>query len=148
MRMGVAAVGWPRPRSRCAAGPGCGECIVCGRWVLPSFWQSVNPWESLGRHIGAEGILQIMIRGVTPRPKATVGASEADASRQFPQEFSEIELLVAIDVIRSAIAEHRKHLDREVLRSVLAKLTAALRPGKGPHPQAPGRHARGRESIR
>jgi hypothetical protein len=68
-----------------------------------------------------------MVSGLTPRPKATkpVGASEADAARQFPEKFSEIELLVAIDVIRSAIAEHRKHLDHEVLRSVLAKLTAA-----------------------
>jgi hypothetical protein len=79
------------------------------------------------RHIGAESILQVMASGPTPRPEATkpVGASKADTSRQFPQEFSEIELLVAIDVIRSAIAEHRKHLDHEVLRSVLAKLTAA-----------------------
>lgn len=68
-----------------------------------------------------------MVSGLIPRPEATqpVGASEADASRQFPRKFSEIELLVVIDVIRSAIAEHRKHLDREVLRSVLAKPTAA-----------------------
>jgi hypothetical protein len=42
-----------------------------------------------------------------------------------PHAFSDIELLVAADVIESAIPESRKHLEREALKSVLAKLTAA-----------------------
>jgi hypothetical protein len=41
------------------------------------------------------------------------------------QAFSDIELLVAADVLKAAISEGRKHLDLEALRSVLAKLTAA-----------------------
>jgi hypothetical protein len=36
-----------------------------------------------------------------------------------------IELLVAIDVIESAISEGTKHVDLEALKRVLAKLTAA-----------------------
>ena len=57
--------------------------------------------------------------------KKPIGPSEADMPKLFVPKLSEIELLVAIDVIRSAIAEHRKHLDLEALRSALAKLTAA-----------------------
>lgn len=74
-----------------------------------------------------------MAHGLTPRPKAkkVIGATNAGASRHFGPEFSEIEFLVAIDVIRSAIAEHRKHLDPEVLRSILTKLSAAYDEKRG-----------------
>jgi hypothetical protein len=41
------------------------------------------------------------------------------------QAFSDIELLVAADMIKSAISAGRKHLDLEALKGVLAKLTAA-----------------------
>ena len=34
-------------------------------------------------------------------------------------------MLVAIDVIKSAVSEGRKHVDVEVLKGVLAKLTSA-----------------------
>lgn len=74
-----------------------------------------------------------MMRELTRRAEAKkhTRASEAVTARHLAQELSEIELLVAIDVIRSAIAEHRKHLDQEVLRSVLVKLTAAYGREKG-----------------
>ena len=45
--------------------------------------------------------------------------------RYLAQAFSDIELLVAADVIKSAILEGRKHLDLEALKRVLAKLTTA-----------------------
>ena len=61
----------------------------------------------------------------------------ADTSEYLARAFSDIELLVAADVIKSAISEGRKHVDLEALRGVLAKLTAAyswkkrnVRPGK------------------
>lgn len=43
------------------------------------------------------------------------------------QAFSDIELLVAADVIKSAIAEGKKHLDPKALARVLAKLTMAYK---------------------
>jgi hypothetical protein len=49
----------------------------------------------------------------------------ADVGAYLAQAFSDIELLVALDVTRSAISEGRKHVDLEALRGVLAKLTAA-----------------------
>ncbi len=51
--------------------------------------------------------------------------SDIDTSEYLAQAFSDIELIVAADVIKSAIAEGRKHVDLEALRSVLVKLTAA-----------------------
>ena len=49
----------------------------------------------------------------------------ADTGRYLAQAFSDIELLVAADVLKAAISEGRKHVDLAALRSVLAKLTAA-----------------------
>ena len=94
---------------------------------LPWFWPNASPWESLQRHFDAGSTVQIMVRDLTSRPerKKPIGPSGADMPKLFVPKLSEIELLVAIDVIRSAIAEHRKHLDLEALRSALAKLTAA-----------------------
>jgi hypothetical protein len=90
-----------------------------------------------------------MVRDPTPRleAKKPIGASEADTAKQFAAKLSEIELLVAIDVIRSAIAGHRQHLDLEVLRSVLAKLTAAYDRERGRAPSI-GPKPRVLESIR
>lgn len=82
-----------------------------------------------------------MARGVTRRCEARKLIGAADGGH-FAPRFSEIEYLVAIDVIRSAIAEHRKHLDPEVLRSVLTKLTAACEQRKGTAPASTGPHSR------
>jgi hypothetical protein len=87
-----------------------------------------------------------MIRHRTPRPEATKPIG-GDTSKQFALKLSEIELLVAIDVIRSAIAGHRKHLDLQVLRSVLARLTAAYDRERGRAPSI-GPKPRVLESIR
>jgi hypothetical protein len=51
--------------------------------------------------------------------------TDTDTGEYLAQVFSDIELLVATDVIKSAISAGRKHVDVEALRSVLAKLTAA-----------------------
>ena len=48
-----------------------------------------------------------------------------DSSKSIAKAFSDIELLAAADVIRSAISSGRKHVDVEALRRVLSKLTAA-----------------------
>jgi len=62
----------------------------------------------------------------TPRRAAKrARTSGADAGEYLAHAFSDIELLVAADAIKSAISEGRKHLDLEALKSVLAKLTAA-----------------------
>jgi len=87
-----------------------------------------------------------MIRHRTPRPEATKPIG-GDTSKQIALKLSEIELLVAIDVIRSAISEHRKHLDLEVLRSVLAKLIVAYDRERGRAPRI-GPQTRVLESIR
>lgn len=50
---------------------------------------------------------------------------DGEVAECLAQAFSDIELLVALDVIKSAISEGRKHVDLEALRGVLAKLTAA-----------------------
>lgn len=51
--------------------------------------------------------------------------TDTDTGEYLAQAFSDIELLVAADVIKSAISEGRKHVDLEALKGVLAKLTAA-----------------------
>jgi len=51
--------------------------------------------------------------------------SNTETGEYLARAFSEIELLVAIDVIESAISEGRRHVDLEALKRVLAKLTAA-----------------------
>jgi hypothetical protein len=48
-----------------------------------------------------------------------------DSTECLAHAFSNFELLVAADVIKSAISEGRKHVDLEALRRVLAKLAAA-----------------------
>ncbi len=60
-----------------------------------------------------------------PPPATNEPASDTDTGEHLAQAFSDIELLVAADVIKSAISEGRKHVDLEALRGVLAKLTAA-----------------------
>ena len=60
-----------------------------------------------------------------PRAKKRNRTSGADTGEYLANAFSDIELLVAADVIKSAISEGKKHLDREALKSVLAKLTTA-----------------------
>ena len=74
-----------------------------------------------------------MTRRLTQQPEAKklVGASDTDTARHLAQEFSDIELLVAIDVISSAVTDSKKHVDLGALRSVLAKLTAAYDSKRG-----------------
>ncbi len=55
------------------------------------------------------------------KTRSTVG----DAGEYIGRAFSDIELRAAADVISSAIAEGRKHVDQEALKRVFAKLTAA-----------------------
>jgi len=66
-----------------------------------------------------------MPRDRHPPPAANEPRTDTDTGEHLAQAFSTIELLVAIDVIKSAISVGRKHVDLEVLKSVLAKLTAA-----------------------
>jgi hypothetical protein len=51
--------------------------------------------------------------------------SDTETGEYLARAFSEIELLVAIDVVESAISETRRHVDLEALKRVLAKLTSA-----------------------
>jgi hypothetical protein len=60
-----------------------------------------------------------------PRAAASKPGTDTDTGEYLASAFSDIELLVAIDVINSAIAEGRKHVDVEALKGVLTKLTAA-----------------------
>ncbi len=60
----------------------------------------------------------------TPRQADERRSSGKDAE-YLARVFSDIELLAAADIIKSALAEGRKHVDRAALGSVLAKLTAA-----------------------
>ncbi len=66
-----------------------------------------------------------MERQRTPSRAARDRTGSVHTAEYLAQAFSNIELLVAADVIKSAISEGRKHLDLEALKSVLAKLTAA-----------------------
>jgi hypothetical protein len=60
-----------------------------------------------------------------PPPASDKPATDADTGECLAQAFSDIELLAAADVIKSAISEGRKHVDLNALRGVLARLTAA-----------------------
>ena len=53
--------------------------------------------------------------------------SDDDTAACLAQVFSDIELLVAADVIKSALAEGRRHLDPEALNRVLGRLTMAYK---------------------
>ena len=66
-----------------------------------------------------------MPRHRTPLPAANKLGTDVDTGEYLAQAFSDIELLVAADVIKSAISERRKHVDLDALKRVLAKLTAA-----------------------
>ena len=66
-----------------------------------------------------------MPRHRNPPPTAKKRATDSDTRKYLAQAFSDIELLVAADVIKSAISEGRKHVDLEALKRVLDKLTAA-----------------------
>ncbi len=66
-----------------------------------------------------------MPRHRNPLPAVNKPATDSDTRKYLAQAFSDIELLVAADVIKSAISEGRKHVDLEALRSVLVKLSAA-----------------------
>jgi len=59
------------------------------------------------------------------QPAANKPGTDTDTGEYLARAFSAIELLVAADVIKSAISEGRKHVDLEALKGVLAKLTAA-----------------------
>jgi hypothetical protein len=54
----------------------------------------------------------------------TIGA---DASEYIRDAFSDIELLAAAGVIKSAIDEGRKHVDQQALKRAYAKLMAAYK---------------------
>ena len=56
---------------------------------------------------------------------ASNSKSDTETGEYLARAFSGIELLVAIDVIGSAISETRRHVDLEALKRVPAKLTAA-----------------------
>jgi len=60
-----------------------------------------------------------------PPPTASKPQAARESGQYLAQAFSDIELLVAIDVVKSAISEGRKHVDVEALKSVLSKLTSA-----------------------
>jgi len=60
-----------------------------------------------------------------PPPAANKPATDSDTRKYLARAFSDIELLVAADVIKSAISEGRKHVDLEALKRVLEKVTAA-----------------------
>jgi hypothetical protein len=60
-----------------------------------------------------------------PPPAANKPGTDTDTGEYLARAFSDIELLVAADVIKSAISEGRQHVDREALKRVLAKLAAA-----------------------
>jgi len=60
-----------------------------------------------------------------PPPAANKRATDSDAGKYPAQAFSNIELLGAADVIKTAISEGTKHVDLEALKGVLDKLTAA-----------------------
>jgi hypothetical protein len=70
-----------------------------------------------------------MVRAVTrhgtPLPAANKSGSNTETGEYLAHAFSDIELLVAVDVIESAISEGRRHVDLGALKRVLAKLTAA-----------------------
>ena len=66
-----------------------------------------------------------MPRHRNPPPAANKPGTDTDTGEYLAQAFSDIELLVATDVIKTAIAEGRQHVDLEALKRVLAKLTAA-----------------------
>jgi len=70
-------------------------------------------------------IVRVVPRDRTPAPTAHWPGTDTDSGEYLAQAFSDIELLVATDVIKSVISEGRKHVDVEALRGVLAKLTAA-----------------------
>jgi hypothetical protein len=70
-------------------------------------------------------IVRAVPRHRNPPPAANKPATDTHTREYLAQAFSEIELLVAIDVIESAISEGRRHVDLEALKRVLAKLTAA-----------------------
>lgn len=66
-----------------------------------------------------------MRRHRTAPPANPPGTDDIGTGEYLARAFSDIELIVAADVIKSAIAEGRKHVDPEALRAVLAKLSAA-----------------------
>ena len=66
-----------------------------------------------------------MPRDRHPPTAANEPGTDTDTGEYLAQAFSAIELLVAADVIKSAISEGRKHVDLQALKGVLAKLTAA-----------------------
>jgi hypothetical protein len=61
----------------------------------------------------------------TQAAAANNSSSDTETGEYLARAFSEIELLVAIDVIESATSEGRRHVDLQALKRVLAKLTAA-----------------------
>lgn len=64
-----------------------------------------------------EGLIEQRATG-TKKPR-TIGG---DAGEYVGRAFSPIELLVAASVMEAALAEGKKHFDREALKRVLARL--------------------------
>ena len=58
-------------------------------------------------------------------PKKKPRVIGADTGEYIAKAFSDIELLVAADVIQSALSESKRHVDVEALRRVLARLKRA-----------------------
>jgi hypothetical protein len=73
----------------------------------------------------ARSIVRAVRRHRTQAAAANNSSSDTETGEYLARAFSEIELLVAIDVIESATSERRRHVDLEALKRVLAKLTAA-----------------------
>ncbi len=63
-------------------------------------------------------------RSAPPKKPRTIGGG---AGEYLGQAFSAIELLVAADVINAALSEGRRHLDRDALKRVQAKLAMAYK---------------------
>lgn len=78
----------------------------------------------LCRHKTTEYSCYVPRRRIPPCATNRSG-TDTDTGEYLAPAFSDIELLVAVDVIKSAISEGRKHVDLAALRAVLDKLTAA-----------------------
>ncbi|MBV8876159.1 MAG: hypothetical protein JO158_00510 [Gammaproteobacteria bacterium] len=61
----------------------------------------------------------------SPPPHDDTPQPPHEEAQHLARVFSDIELLAAADVIRAALSEGRKHVDRDSLSSVLTKLNAA-----------------------
>jgi hypothetical protein len=75
-------------------------------------------------HCRARKLRAVPRRRSLPRA-AKKTETDTDTGEYLARAFSDVELLVAADVIRSTISEGRRHVDLDALKRLLAKLTAA-----------------------